>query len=91
MRSPISIEKKELSDKYEAYLKQLLDFLIEFKSMWDGCLLQVNIAKHRIEIANKRTKPVHSESYQERPKAQQLERSEIHKFLSQKIIESAQT
>lgn len=61
------------------------------KAMSDGNLEEMIIAKHRIDFMPEKTQLIHSAYYQKGPNAQEFEKAEIHKILSQKAIESART
>lgn len=84
-------DKFQLSDKYTIYRKQLLDMLTEFQSTWDGHLSQMNTAKHRINLTPRNTQPIHSASNPTVSKAAEFGKAEIHKMLSQKVIQPVRT
>lgn len=49
------------------------------------------MVKHRVELLDESTQPMHSASYPAGPKTRGFEKVEIEKMLSQNIIQAAQT
>lgn len=79
------------STQYRASKQPFFNMQLEFQSILDGHLFRINVSKHRIESFHLGTAPVHSASYREGFKAQELEKTEIDKTLLEKIFEPAQT
>lgn len=84
-------DEVDLSNNYGQYCQQFIDMLSEFEHMWDRHLGRINAAKHRIELNDRNTAPVHSTPYRAGPKTRGFERVKIDKMLVGNIIEPAQT
>lgn len=62
-----------------------------FLSIWDGYLRCIAAAKHRNELLDNHTKPVHSVLLRADPETREFENVEIDKMLGQEVIEPIQT
>lgn len=63
-----------ISAQYHAYIQPLLDMLSQFESMRDGHFGRITMAKHRIQLLQPDTVPVHSELYRIRTNSKKLNR-----------------
>lgn len=63
--------------------------LLEFQRIWNDRVGHINTAKHRIELLEPFTKPVHSTPYRAGPKTRKIEKVEIDKVLNESIFKHA--
>lgn len=83
--------KIDISEKYDEYQNSFVDMLSQFQHLWDGHLGRIATAKHRIELIDPTTLPVHSVPYRACPKTREFEKLEVAKMLNDNIIETPQT
>lgn len=76
--------------EHATYRTQNINKLDQFHKIWDGHLVQINTATHRIGLSSPGATPIHTVPYRAFPKAREAEREEINKLLAMKIIEHAQ-
>lgn len=65
--------------------------LSKFESMWDGHLIIITTAKHRIELVDLTTPLVRSALYRAGPEVREFKKTEITKMLEDNVIEPTQT
>ena len=66
----------------------VLAMLEPHREMWDGRLGTVTATSHRIDVVPG-AKPIHAQPYRAGARAREVERQEIEKMLTQKVIEPA--
>lgn len=70
---------------------KFIEILSDFQSMWDDHLSRVNVGKHRVKLSLAEAKPSHSAPHEADLKAQELEKHEKQKMISEEVVWPTQT